>query len=94
MTGQIALVVRLQRQEDAEQLPVKMSALLQPLVVNLLYSFSPGIDMAGHLGGGIAGAGLILTGLIGWKKPEPAGWRPAAWGASLAMAACLRAETP
>ena len=41
-----------------------------PLVVNLLFSLSPGIDMAAHLGGGVAGAGLILSGLIGWRRPE------------------------
>ena len=89
MTGQIALIVRLKRQQGAERVPVRMSTLLQPLVVNLLFSLMPGIDLAAHLGGGVAGAGLILSGLIGWRRPEPAGWRPAAWGASLAMAACL-----
>ena len=89
MTGQIALVVRLKHEEGAERVPVPMSTLLQPLVVNLLFSLSPGIDMAAHLGGGVAGAGLILSGLIGWRKPEAAGWRPAAWGASFAMAGCL-----
>jgi membrane associated rhomboid family serine protease len=89
MTGQIALVVRLRREEGAERAPVQMSTLMQPLVVNLLFSLTPGIDMAAHLGGGVAGAGLILSGLVGWKRPEPAGWRWAAWGASLAMAACL-----
>jgi membrane associated rhomboid family serine protease len=89
MTGQIAAIVRLKRQQGPERVPVRMSTLLQPLVVNLLFSLTPGIDMAGHLGGGVAGAGLILSGLIGWGRPELAGWRPAAWGASLAMAGCL-----
>jgi hypothetical protein len=86
---QIALIVRLKRLEGAERVPVRMSALLQPLVVNLLYSLTPGIDMAGHLGGGVAGAAVILSGAIGWRRPEPSGWRPAAWGAALAMAGCL-----
>ena len=72
MTGQIALVMLLKRQEGPERVPVKMSTLMQPLVVNLLFSLIPGIDMAAHLGGGVAGAGLILSGLIGWKRPEPA----------------------
>jgi membrane associated rhomboid family serine protease len=89
MTGQIALVVRLRQQRGPGGVPVRMSSLLQPLVVNLLYSLTPGIDMAAHLGGGVAGAGLILSGLIGWTRPEPAIWRRAAWGASLGMAACI-----
>ncbi len=89
MTGQIAAIVRLKRQQGPERVPVRMSTLLQPLVVNLLFSLMPGIDLAAHLGGGVVGAGLILSGLIGWRRPEPAGWRPAAWGASLAMVGCL-----
>jgi rhomboid protease GluP len=89
MTGQIALIVRLKRHAGAELAPVRMSTLMQPLVVNLLFSLTPGIDMAAHVGGGIAGAGLILSGMIGWGRPEPAIWRRASLGAALAMAACL-----
>ena len=89
MTAQIALIVLLRRQEGVDRVPVKMSSLMQPLAVNLLISLMPGIDMAAHLGGGAAGAGLILSGLIGRTRPEPARWRPAAWAASLAMAGCL-----
>jgi hypothetical protein len=89
MTGQIALVVRLKHEQGAERLPVPMSTLLQPLAVNLLFSLIPGIDLAAHLGGGAAGAGIILCGLIGWRRPEAPGWRRAAWSASIAMAGCL-----
>jgi rhomboid protease GluP len=89
MTGQIALIVRLKRHAGTELVPVRMSTLLQPLVINLLFSLTPGIDMAAHVGGGIAGAGLILSGIIGWERPESAIWRRASIGASLAMAACL-----
>jgi hypothetical protein len=89
MTGQIALVVRLKHEHGAERVPVPMSTLLQPLVVNLLFSLIPGIDLAAHLGGGVAGAGIILSGLVGWRRPEARGWRRAAWGASTAMAGCL-----
>lgn len=32
-----------------------------PLMINLLYSLSPGIDMAAHVGGGITGALLMVT---------------------------------
>jgi rhomboid protease GluP len=89
MTGQIALIVRLRRHAGAERVPVRTSTLLQPLVVNLLFSLTPGIDMAAHVGGGIAGAGLILSGMIGWGRPESAIWRRVSWGAALAMSACL-----
>ena len=88
MTAQVAMVLRLRRQEGAERMPVPMTRLLWPLVVNFLISLIPGIDTAAHLRGG-AGAGLVLSGIIEWRRPEVATWRPAAWGASLAMAACL-----
>jgi len=85
MTGQIALVLRLRRELGAERVPVDTGKLAQPLVVNLLYSLQPGIDMAAHIGGGLAGAGLILSGLISRRQPESAAWRPIAWGAALTM---------
>ena len=88
MTAQIALIVRLKMQQGAEQVPVRMSILLQPLVVNLLISLLPFIDLAAHLGGGVVGAGLIFSGFI-WGPRPAAAWRPAAWAASLAMAGCL-----
>jgi rhomboid protease GluP len=89
MTGQIALVVRLKRHAGSELAPIRMSTLLQPLMINLLFSLMPGIDMAAHVGGGIAGAWLILSGMIGWERPESAIWRRVSLGAALAMAACL-----
>jgi rhomboid protease GluP len=35
-----------------------------PLVINLLYSFTPGIDLHAHIGGGAVGIALMLTGVI------------------------------
>ncbi len=86
MTGQIALILRLRRELGADRVPVDTRKLAQPLVVNLLYSLQPGIDMAAHIGGGLAGAGLILSGLISRREPESAAWRPIALGAALTMA--------
>jgi rhomboid protease GluP len=40
----------------------------QPLAVNLLISFAPGIDQWAHFGGGIAGALLVATGAL---RPAP-----------------------
>lgn len=45
-----------------------------PVVINLAYSFMPGIDIRAHLGGGIAG-GLLLLALLrgqGARIPMPA----------------------
>jgi rhomboid protease GluP len=35
-----------------------------PLVINILYSFSPGVDLLAHLGGGLVGFALIGTGIL------------------------------
>jgi membrane associated rhomboid family serine protease len=35
-----------------------------PLVVNIIYSFFPGIDLLAHFGGGLVGFALMLTGII------------------------------
>jgi membrane associated rhomboid family serine protease len=35
-----------------------------PLILNLLYSFSPGIDLFAHFGGGLVGFTLMASGLI------------------------------
>jgi membrane associated rhomboid family serine protease len=73
-----------------------------PLVFNLLYSLSPGIDMAAHLGGGIVGALLMATVLtndlvpMGERReldaaeraPSPL-YKAAAWLMAAAMAASV-----
>ena len=88
MTAQIALIVRLKREHGPEVVPVPTSKLMMPLVINLLVSLLPFIDLSAHLGGGVVGAGLMLSGLM-WGPRPAAAWRPAAWAASLAMAGCL-----
>jgi len=35
-----------------------------PLVINIAYSFSPGVDLWAHFGGGLVGFALMATGLI------------------------------
>jgi hypothetical protein len=88
MTALIALMLRLKWLHGPQQVPVRTWLLLQPLVVNLLISLLPFVDLAAHLGGGAVGAGLIVSGLMWGPRPAPA-WRPAAWAASLAMAGCV-----
>jgi len=86
MTGEIAFLVRLRRQGDP-RVQGSLARIAQPLIINFLYSLTPGIDMSAHLGGGVAG--WILSGLIKPWSPEGAGWRKAAWGAGLGMAGCV-----
>jgi membrane associated rhomboid family serine protease len=73
-----------------------------PLVFNLLYSLSPGIDMAAHVGGGVVGALLMATLLtndlvpVGERRdlhaaeraPSPL-YNAAAWLMAAAMAASI-----
>ena len=69
--------------------PVGFGKLAQPLVVNLLYPSGTRDRLAAHIGGGLAGAGLILSGLISRRQErvaaEPGGqcsrWRGARFGA-------------
>jgi membrane associated rhomboid family serine protease len=89
MAGDIAMILRLRHELGPERVPVQISRVLQPLVVNLLYSLLPGISMAGHLGGGGAGAALILSGRFGPRRREGPGWSAAAAVAALVMAACI-----
>jgi membrane associated rhomboid family serine protease len=89
MVGDIAMILRLRHELGPERVPVQTSRVLQPLVVNLLYSLLPGISMAGHLGGGIAGGALILTGWFGPRRREGPGWTVAAGVAGLVMAGCV-----
>ncbi len=40
------------------------------LVLNIAFSFLPGISFWGHAGGGIAGAALMFSGLVAWGLPK------------------------
>jgi len=75
-------------------------AALANLGLNLVFSFQPGIDLMAHLGGGVAGVGLTLSGVLtGGLRPvaeDPARrrdtakrWKLAAWGLSAVNVACL-----
>lgn len=88
MLGEIVLLLRARRQFGAEAIPINTSALAMPLVINLAYSFVPGIDLFAHLGGGAAGA--VLASLTSLPVP-PAGraWRRAAGAAIVLMAASV-----
>src|SRR6185436_6750511 len=52
------------------------------------YSFTPGIDMAGHLGGGLTGGILVWTGIFA-ARPEGPAWRAAAWICAVILSASV-----
>lgn len=87
MISQIVLLARLRR-----DVQVSWGQLTQPLVINLAISFIPGIDLAAHLGGGIAGG--LLTLLVP-RRPvgtDDRAWRPwAAIGVVLMFASVVTA---
>jgi rhomboid protease GluP len=55
-----------------------------PLILNLLYSLQPGIDLWAHVGGGVVGLALLGTGLLtrGLRVPAEAPPEPAPAGAA------------
>jgi hypothetical protein len=63
-------------------------SVLQPLALNLFISLQPGIDLMAHLGGGIAGGLVMLSGVLA-RDPHGRAWRPAAHVAGALMASCI-----
>jgi membrane associated rhomboid family serine protease len=90
MLAQIVIVLRLRRRLGPERVPVSSSAIAQPLLINLVYSLQPGIDLSAHLGGGLGGA--AIGGLIALPlAPNARAWRPLAAASVLLMAASVAA---
>ena len=86
MAAEVALVFQLRRRHGPDAVPGGWS-VAQPLVLNLLISFAPRIDMAAHLGGGLTGA-LFLLGYTrrSWIQRD---WKPAAVATVMVMAASV-----
>lgn len=64
MTAGIALVYRPQGLLPQSVLASARARAWAPLALNLMYSFRPGVDFLAHIGGGVVGAGLFLSGAI------------------------------
>ncbi|MBK8253845.1 MAG: rhomboid family intramembrane serine protease [Polyangiaceae bacterium] len=64
MTAGIAFVYRPQGLIPSHMVAAARARAWAPLALNLMYSFRPGVDFWAHIGGGIMGAGLFLTGAI------------------------------
>ncbi len=76
--------MRLRRLHGPEAVPGGWGTVAQPLILNLLISLMPGIDMAGHLGGGITGALLLL----GFSRRS---WIERDWKVAAAIAVAVMA---
>lgn len=64
MTAGIALVYRPQGLLPEAVLGQARKRAWGPLALNLLASFLPKVDLLAHLGGGVTGAGLLLSGAL------------------------------
>src|SRR4029079_5141868 len=84
MAGEIVLLLRTRRRAGPEAVPVRPLVIAQPLLFNLIFSLQRGIDLAAHLGGGIAGGAFMALLALPLRRNERA-WR----GAALACASVL-----
>jgi membrane associated rhomboid family serine protease len=90
MVGHIVLLLRIRQRLGPQAFPIRIMTLLQPLLVNLLISFAPGIDLFAHLGGGLAGGALMA--LLRLPLPrEPGAERWVAVAGAVLMAASVGA---
>jgi len=64
MAAQFALAFRAGDALPAEACARVRSRGWQPLLINLIYSFTPGISMSAHLGGGVTGGLMMMSGLL------------------------------
>jgi rhomboid protease GluP len=88
MAAEIVWMLRLQRRYGKQAVPGGFAQIAQPLLINLMISFLPGIDLFGHLGGGLMGAAMAM--LFPLRLPaDDRRWQPWAAAAALVMAACV-----
>src|SRR5262245_56259816 len=88
MVAEIVLLLRPRVLFEDLVFHVNKWSVMQPLVLNLLISLSPGIDLMAHLGGGVTGGLVMLSGVLS-RDPRGRAWRPAARAAGTLMAACI-----
>jgi membrane associated rhomboid family serine protease len=88
MVAELVLLLRPRVLFDDIVFHVNKWSVLQPLALNLFISLQPGIDLMAHLGGGVTGGLLMLSGVLA-RDPRGRAWRPAAHVAGTLMAACI-----
>jgi membrane associated rhomboid family serine protease len=90
MVAEIVLLLRPRVLFEDIVFHVSKWTVLQPLLLNLFISLTPGIDLMAHLGGGVTGGLLMFSGVLA-RDPRGRAWRPAAHVAGALMAACITA---
>lgn len=88
MVAEVVLLLRPRVLFEDIAFNVDKRSVLQPLVVNLLISLHPAIDMFGHLGGGVAGGLMMASGILA-RDPRQRIWRAAAAASGALMAASV-----
>jgi rhomboid protease GluP len=88
MVAELVLLLRPRVIFDDLVFHVNKWSVLQPLALNLFISLQPGIDLMAHLGGGVTGGLVMLSGVLA-RDPRERVWRPAAYAAGTLMAACI-----
>jgi rhomboid protease GluP len=74
MLAELVILLRPQVLFEGITFNVSKGTVLQPLVINLVWSLQPGIDLLGHLGGGVMGALVVAAGLLA-RDPDGRAWR-------------------
>ncbi|HEY7955542.1 MAG TPA: rhomboid family intramembrane serine protease, partial [Polyangia bacterium] len=64
MTAGVALAIRPRGLFPPRALRRMFKLAVWPVVINFFYSFSPGIDLYAHFGGGLVGFALMLSGAL------------------------------
>jgi rhomboid protease GluP len=88
MLAELVILLRPQVLFEGVTFNVSKGTVLQPLVLNLVWSLQPGIDLLGHLGGGVMGAVVVASGLLA-RDPDGTAWRWAGGVAAALMAASV-----
>jgi hypothetical protein len=88
MVAELVLLLRPRVLCDDIVFHVNKWSVLQPLALNLFISLQPGIDLMAHLGGGVTGGLVMLSGVLA-RDPQGRLWRLAARVAGTLMAACI-----
>jgi rhomboid protease GluP len=87
MVAQTTWLIRMQRRHGKDVVPGGLAQLAQPLIINVAISMLPGIDWAGHFGGGLVGGALGF--FLPTVRSDDRKWQLWAVLGALLMAACV-----
>jgi rhomboid protease GluP len=89
MAWLMVFTVRARRLTPTRAAPTAIRTMVFLLGVNLLLSLAPGVDAAAHVGGALAGTGMILTGWTAPSREQGPLWRLWALAAGIMMVGCI-----